>query len=257
MSLINKQLIIKKWEPYDVVDFGLSVKWLKYNLAGDKLTDNESDYGYYYQWGDTIGYPDAAKHNFRYLTTPYIKNPVEPTFTKYVAEPLFGDVDNKDVLDPEDDAVTTLLGSEYRMPTKDEYIELYKHCSGVTELKSSDYDNILIDNNKDSILKNGVYWINSNSVIDGVKYINSGALFVGQDITKRIFFPAAGYCYDSKVANKCSFGRYLTKSLNINCSCYVYRLSFGSKNIFGKLTLDYNSRDSRYYGCSIRGIKIS
>ena len=48
---LSKALVKHKISNYDnddAVDFGLSVKWLKYNLAGDKLTNNESDYGNYY-----------------------------------------------------------------------------------------------------------------------------------------------------------------------------------------------------------------
>ena len=37
---------------YEYVDLGLSVKWAKYNIGAT----SESDYGLYFQWGDTQGY---------------------------------------------------------------------------------------------------------------------------------------------------------------------------------------------------------
>ena len=234
----------------DVVDFSLSVKWLKYNLAGDKLTDDESDYGYYYQWGSTVGYPDATTHEFNCETTPYC-NGSHNSFTKYVTKPYYGPVDNKKILDPEDDAVTVLLGSKYRMPTMDEYRELYKHCTG-SSIKSGKRG--FIPNSLSgvaSISKNGIYWVVAGTTIDGVKYTNPGCLFVGQDITKRIFFPASGYCYDSSVYNVGSGGCYWSSSLTSGNSTYAYNLLFNS----GLVIPAYG--DYRYSGFSVRGVKVN
>ena len=241
---LSEALVKHKISNYDngeVVDFGLSVKWLKYNLAGDKLTDDESDYGYYYQWGNTTGYPDASKHVFDWETTPYIKSAAGPTFTKYVTDSKFGTVDNKTILEPMDDAVTALLGSKYRMPTTGEYIELYKHCGGIYNRLS---------NGITSIFKPGVYYVNDGTTVDGVKYKNSGCLFVGQDITKRIFFPASGLCNDSSVYHVDSCGCYWASSLYLNYSDRAHRLDFDS----GYIHLSGTSY--RYRGFSVRGVKV-
>ena len=224
----------------NVVDFGLSVKWLKYNLAGDKLTNDESDYGYYYQCASTTGYPDASKYEFTWETTPYC-NGSSNSFTKYVTSSIYGTVDNKITLDPEDDAVTTLLGSKYRMPTVDEFKELYHHCGGTDSGSLS---------GTVSISSKGTYWVAAGTIIDGVKYKNPGRLFVGQDITNRIFFPASGYCYDSSVKAVGSYGLYWSSSLYLSYSNYAYNLDFYSSDIYPG---DYYDR---YYGFSIRGVKI-
>ena len=244
---LSEALVKHKISNYDngeVVDFGLSVKWLKYNLAGNKLTDDESDYGYYYQWGSTVGYPDATKLEFTWETTPYIKDFNEPTFTKYVTDSYYGDIDNKKILDPEDDAVTTLLGSKYRMPTIEEYKELCKHCIGGDSYRRTDKLSGIT-----SVSKNGIYWIMPNTMVDNIKYSHRGVLFVGQDITKRIFFPTGGECNGSYIYNK-TYGYYWSSSLESGLSKKASRLYFTSENIF---PCDHQQR---YYGAPIRGVKV-
>ena len=226
--------------PIEVVDFGLSVKWLKYNLAGDKLTDDESDYGYYYQWGSTTGYPDATKHIFDWSTTPYC-NGFSTSLTKYVINSEHATVDNKTTLESSDDAVTVLLGSEYRTPTTDEFKELYNHCGG------TDSGSLF---GATSVSKNGIYWITSGTTVDGVKYKNAGRLFVGQDISKRIFFPASGYCYNSSVKDVGSEGYYWSSSLNSSYSYGAYALYFRGSNINPAII---NLRSTGY---SVRGVKV-
>ena len=225
-----------------IVDFGLSVKWLKYNLAGDKLTDNESDYGYYYQWGSTIGYPDASTHTFNWSTCPYIKSTSGPTFTKYVTNSTYGTVDNKTTLEPMDDAVTALLGSNYRMPTSAEFIELYNHCGGTNSGSLS---------GTTSVSTKGTYWVAAGTTVDGVKYTNAGRLFVGQDVTKRVFFPASGFCLDSSVVFVGFGGTYWSSSLYSSDSGNAYYLSFNSSDVTPAYP-EYRSR-----GFSVRGVTAS
>ena len=205
--------------PSDIVDFGLSVKWSKYNLAGDKLTDNESDYGYYYQWGGTTGYQNASAHTFSssWTDTPYY-NKVNGYFTKYVTNLAYGkNVDNKTTLESGDDPVTALLGSEYRMPTRAEFYELRDHCG-------SDGSTTIINSSTYTVYYKGVYWLKTPGItVDGVKYTNPGCLFVGKDITKRIFLPASGYCINSstEIINS-RYGNYN--------GCYYWTSSLRSNN---------------------------
>ena len=226
----------------DVVDFGLSVKWLKYNLAGDKLTDDESDYGYYYQWGSTVGYPDATTHVFDWTTCPYC-NGSRNSFTKYVINSKYGTVDNKTTLEPMDDAVTALLGSDYRMPTADEYIELCDHCGGIHS--GSLYGTY-------SYLKSGIYWVVAGTTVDGVKYTNHGYLFVGQDVTKHVFFPAAGSSVHNVGyhGNGAYYGNYWSSTLSLGDSYYAYGLHYENGVVH---PTDYYYRSDAF---SIRGVKV-
>ena len=170
------------------------------------------------------------------------------TFAKYVINSKDGIVDNKKVLDPEDDAVTSLLGSEYRMPTVDEFKELYKHCTGTSSSIFYKYTDYL--SGVTFVSKNGIYWVKSNTLVDNIKYTNAGCLFVGQDITNRVFFPASGNCNDSSIKDVGSEGYYWSSSLS---SCYSSRINC---LYFNNSDVDPASDDRRYWGLTIRGVKV-
>ena len=225
----------------NVVDFGLSVKWLKYNLAGDKLTDDETDYGYYYQWGSTTGYQNASTHTFDLSTTPYCTTGSYTYWSKYVTNSTYGTVDNKTTLESWDDPAIWWLGSEYRTPTYTEFQELYNHCGGANSGSLS---------GTTSVSSKGTYWVAAGTTVNGIKYTNPGRLFVGQDVTKRVFFPASGYCMDSSVSSAGSTGRYWASSLQSNNTQSAYSFEFAS----GSVSPTDNSR--RFYGYPIRPVKI-
>ena len=245
--------------PIEVVDFGLSVKWLKYNLAGDKLTDNECDYGYYYQWGSTIGYPDASTHTFDNSNCPYY-DASSKSFTKYNSISGSGTIDNKTTLEPMDDAVTALLGSNYRMPTKDEFVELYNHCTG-TSGEAANF-NFNIVSGTTSVSSKGLYFVASETTVDGIKYKNAGCLFVGQDITKRIFLPMCGRCNKSSLENMDTYGAYWTSSALDNVSYQEYYKKYGYVGYqynmeFSKSSTYIPYFRGRSYGYNVRGVKIA
>jgi hypothetical protein len=104
----------------EAVDLGLSVKWANANLGAK----SESDPGDYYAWGET----KADKENYSQDTYKFYDKTTKQ-YTKYVNEVFYGQAsegipDNKAILDPEDDAAHVLLGSSWRMPTKEERDEL-------------------------------------------------------------------------------------------------------------------------------------
>jgi hypothetical protein len=129
----------------------------------------------YFQWGDTQGYTaeqvgeEAGQKAFSWDDYKYGDG---TTFTKY------NGTDGKTVLDASDDAVTTAFGSNWRMPTKDEYTNL-------------------LDNTT-----------NEWTTIDGV----NGYLFTSnEDSSKTLFFPSAGYCIDGDYEG--GFGSYWSSSV--------------------------------------------
>ena len=84
---------------YGYVDLGLPSKtlWATCNIGADK----PSDFGLYFQWGDTVGYAkDQIGKDKQFNLANYKWNPSGDgkTFTKY------NKTDSKNVLDLEDDA---------------------------------------------------------------------------------------------------------------------------------------------------------
>lgn len=146
---------------YEYVDLGLSVKWATCNLGASAPEET----GLYYQWGDTQGYGSDPESDGKYFDW---SNPMahydhySDLLTKYNRDEGYGTVDNKTVLDLEDDAAHAALGGTWRIPTTDEFEEL-------------------IDNST-------LTWTTINGM-NGVKFQSKIAGYTD----KWIFIPAAGY----------------------------------------------------------------
>ena len=109
-------------DPYnghEYVDLGLSVKWATCNVGAD----SPEDYGDYFAWGET-----EPKDYYDWSTYLWC-NGSNNTLTKYCTYSSFGTVDNKTVLDLEDDAAHVNWGGDWRMPTLEELEELYNNCT--------------------------------------------------------------------------------------------------------------------------------
>ena len=103
----------------EAIDMGLSVKWASLNLGATK----PEEYGDYYAWGeiDPKSYYDWPTYNWCSGSSE--------TLTKYNTNSNYGTVDNKTVLDLEDDAAHMTLGGNWRMPTEQELDELRTNCT--------------------------------------------------------------------------------------------------------------------------------
>ncbi len=103
----------------DAIDLGLSVKWASFNLGAS----SPEEYGDHYAWGDTEPCVNSEWSNYKWCNGTY------STITKYNNQEHLGVIDNKTVLDPEDDAASAKLGGNWRMPTQSEWDELLSHCN--------------------------------------------------------------------------------------------------------------------------------
>ena len=143
---------------YDYVDLGLpsGTKWAAMNVGASK----PSDFGLYFQWGDTQGYTAdqvGKDKQFSSNLSDY-KFGINSCFAKYVTKGT--------TLDLEDDAAHTNMGGDWHMPTPNQIKEL-------------------VDNT-----------INTWTTQDGV----NGRLFTSKkDSSKSIFIPAAGFACDGEV----------------------------------------------------------
>ena len=176
----------KNYNGHGYVDLGLSVKWATCNIGAS----SPEDYGDYYAWGEvgTKSYYDWS--TYKWCNGSYT------TMTKYCTSSSYGKVDNKMVLDLEDDVAHVKWGGSWRMPTKVEQDELRTNCTWT--------------------------WTTQNGV-NGYKVTGPNG--------NSIFLPAAGCCYESDLDYVGSYGYYRSSSLNSSISSYAYFLKFKSSNV--------------------------
>ena len=116
--------------PSGAVDLGIVITredgttynlyWAKSNLSMKGLCANPYDYGDYYAWGETAPKGDYSWYAYKYGEYPHL--------TKYNTKEDSGTVDNRTVLNPEDDVAHVKLGGKWRMPTIEEWDALVKQC---------------------------------------------------------------------------------------------------------------------------------
>ncbi|MBO5849722.1 MAG: hypothetical protein J6Q47_00385, partial [Paludibacteraceae bacterium] len=104
---------------HEYVDLGLSVKWATCNVGATR----PEYFGNYYAWGETTPNTDYDWDNYKWC------NGSSTTMTKYCTDSDYGTVDNKTVLDKEDDAAAVNMGGSWRMPTLEEWTELIDNCT--------------------------------------------------------------------------------------------------------------------------------
>ncbi|MBO5720165.1 MAG: hypothetical protein J6R61_01350 [Bacteroidales bacterium] len=100
------------------VDLGLSVKWATCNVGATK----DEEEGDYFAWGET-----ETKEIYNWETYKWC-NGTYNSMTKYCSDSQYGTVDNKTILDIEDDAARANWGGTWRMPTEAEIEEMEENC---------------------------------------------------------------------------------------------------------------------------------
>lgn len=137
------------------VDLGLSVKWATCNLGASSFEQP----GNYYAWGETTGYTgEQIESNVRTFTSnEYTTNDLPKPASDFIG-----------TLSAEYDAATKELGSNWRMPTSDEYQEL---LDGTTQEWVTSYhgiDGYIIRSNKNS---NTIFLPAAGFASDGLCYM--------------------------------------------------------------------------------------
>lgn len=99
---------------HEWVDLGLpsGTLWATTNIGAEKPEED----GYYFAWGETEPKSVYSETTYKYFQ--------DGKCTKYNTKSLWGMVDNKTELDPEDDAATVNWGNEWQMPTIAQMAEL-------------------------------------------------------------------------------------------------------------------------------------
>ena len=178
------------------------LKWATTNIGAE----NPWDLGYYFSWGNIIGHnlggPATGEYSFdatNYASTPGYQ--------------LSADISQGSVTY---DAASYNIGSPWRMPTKEEFQELYDYAD--------------------------IEWVSDYHGVAGRKFMNKNYH------NKFIFLPLTGY-YDgsSSLGYQGSYGLYWSSSYN--SSTNAYDMYFNSSSV------NPQWGNKRYDGLQIRPVK--
>ena len=195
--------------------------WATTNIGAE----NPEDYGYYFWWGDTVGYKrennkwvatDGSSSNFQFYYDPISQQTYNKSIATLQSEGWIVSQNGTYVLAPEHDAAHVHWGGVWRMPTDAEISALISNCTTTWTTR------------------NGVY----------------GRLVTGKGAyaDRSIFLPAAGYGYDSYLRSPGSYGHYWFSAPLSDSSLNAWRLDFNS-GYFGR------DDSGRYYGRSVRPVR--
>ena len=201
--------------------------WAEMNVGAE----NPWESGYYFWWGDTVGYKfengvwmasDGSSSGFSFKVTNMFsklfgKKDNIPTSGKEVSTLLNeGWITQNGVLAPEHDAAHVKWGGEWRMPTDQELKDLCEKCDWT--------------------------WTQMNGV-NGYSVHGRGTY-----ATAKIFLPAVGYGYGASLNSAGSYGTYWSSVPRSGNYGYAWNLDFLSSS---------HGADNSYrgYGQSVRPVQ--
>lgn len=247
--LSDNKVFLKDFSPYKKIDLKLpsGTLWADRNIGATDIYDG----GKLFQWGDPTPY-DVPEHTgttinegqkmFSWSDYKWSENGTS-TMTKY------NKTDGKTTLDPEDDAAHVNMGSDWRMPTKEQSIELFKETTQELYAK-------LMDDSDPVKVANGEY--NGNNSFVSWKYIDghtsgevSGKLayivLTSKTNGNLLVVPSSVGAGEGVVDPVGVCGNLWLSSLssqNVNAAGYshFYDINYGVNNVL------------RYFGYGVRGV---
>ena len=193
-------------------------------------------YGNYYAWGET-----QAKNDFSWETYKYCKGTWN-TLTKYCFDAEWGNdgfTDNLTTLLPEDDAATTVLGSNYSTPTAADWDELYSQCYWVW------VDNYNNQNVSGYIVYKAIVGGDKGKIV----YANKTPLEYYSLSVDHIFLPTAGRPDEASLYADDLYGCYWSASLGNDYPIIAHACSIDSSHVYSSGT------DPRCSGFSVRPVR--
>ena len=199
--------------------------WSTMNIGAE----NPEDYGWYFWWGDTIGYKrendkwvatDGSSSNFQFhRDDPVSRQTQSKDIDALRSEGWVVTMDGIDILSPEHDAAHVHWGADWRMPTTQEIIYLYSNCDWT--------------------------WTIQNGV--------TGYLVRGRGVyaSASIFLPAAGYGYGTSLYYVGSRGYYPSSTPELGTSTFSAYLFFDSRDHGGR------ANSHRHEGRTVRPVQGS
>ena len=199
-------------------DLGLpsGTLWATCNVGADA----PEDYGDYFAWGETVPKDYYDWSTYQYGNGGfYDEYGFHPYLTKYCNNSEYGYngyTDNLTILLLEDDAATANWGSDWRMPTKEEFQELYNNTT--------------------------VTWTTQNGVNGGLFTASNG---------NSLFLPAAGFRSSSGLNYAGSHGYYWSSSLYTDSPKFARYFGVYSDSSYGM----GNSNGGRNCGRPVRAVR--
>ena len=217
-SLVNT---IQTFDPYaghDYVEIG-GLKWATMNIGANSVTD----YGQYFQWGDTTGYlssdagiqSKANKKPFNWSDYKFSGGRTSPGNS---GQTKYNISDGKTVLDKCDDAARANWGGSWRMPTTAEFQAL---GNAVNTAWTASYQ---------------------GSSVSGLVCTDK------TDSSKVLFFPAAGRCYYGSVDEVGSYCNYWSSSLESSSKQFALSANVGDGYV------NWRGSSNRLFGFPVRGV---
>ena len=173
---------------YEYVDLGLpsGTLWASQNVGASK----PSDFGLYFQWGDTVGYAKdqiGKDKQFSWADYKFSIDGSSSNFSKYTTIGA--------TLELADDAANANMGGSWHMPTPEQIRELLDNTTSI--------------------------WTTQNGV--------NGYNFTSKTVpSKSIFIPAAGNAWDGSVSysgdDGCVWSSMLS-TCNVDCGQYLFFFS--------------------------------
>ena len=170
------------------VDLGLpsGLKWATCNLGAR----SPKEFGLEYGWGETELKSDMSWSTYKWWDS------ATSELTKYRPKTSSGKGDGKLVLDPEDDVAHVTLGGNWRIPTYEEWKELYDQCTWT--------------------------WFNENGIF--------GTIGTSKKNGAQIILTCAGYRSGTYIINSGSHGYYWSSSLRKDEPKKAYNMYFHYKD---------------------------
>ena len=197
---------------------GTPLLWAKKNVGAA----SETDYGYYFAWGETTGYAASTSHSFDWASYKL--------GTKYTVS------DGWSMLEAADDAATAAWGTPWRMPTQAE----------IQALANTYNENDFGDSNT---TKWKWEWkSNYNSSGHAGYLISYRASTANTTVTSTLFLPAAGRRYNASFNDQGTSGSYWSSTLDADNPDFAWNLCFYSDYAFMDLYF-------RFVGFTVRAVQ--
>ena len=195
----------------EIIDLGLSVNWASTNLGATL----PGEPGYLLAWGE-------LEEKDWYSWSYYKFGTSKTSLTKYTA------ADGLSILQAEDDAATMLWGGEWRMPSREEFQELYDNCEVDYEATEDGYP--------------------------GVRFTSKVPGYEG----KSIFLCAAGWIQDEYHVSDVALSSYWTNQCvngEVVLPEFAFAAEFWRQGDYAKSY--YCSGTYRYLGRPVRAVRVN